>query len=262
MDNRPIGIFDSGVGGISIWKELRSLLPLEDTIYLADSKNAPYGEKPPEVILNLSVKNTELLLQKDCKLIVVACNTATTNAIDHLREHYPVPFIGIEPAIKPAALQSVSKRVGVLATRGTLSSTLFHSTVKNHASNIEILEQEGTGLVELIEQGKAGSEAARTLIRKYMQPMTASGIDHLVLGCTHYPHLIPLLREELPPHVKIIDCGEAVARQTFRILEKKQLLAEDRGNSIHQFYSNSDHQLLARFLKDDGGDIRIEHLKF
>lgn len=262
MDNRPIGIFDSGVGGISIWKEIKTKLPSEDTLYLADSKNAPYGEKTPQEILDLSVKNTEWLLEKDCKLIAVACNTATTNAIDHLRAHYPVPFIGIEPAIKPAALGSASGKVGVLATRGTLSSRLFHSTSRNHASHIEILEQEGRGLVELIEQGKALSGETRSLIRTYVQPMVAAGIDHLVLGCTHYPHLIPLLKEELPEGIRIIDCGEAVAKQTLRVLEKHDLLSSDKEETTHHFYSNANHELLSRFLQGEAGNIRVAYLDF
>ncbi len=262
MNNKPIGIFDSGVGGISIWKELELRLPFEDTIYLADSKNAPYGEKSAETIVQLSIKNTELLLDLGCKLIVVACNTATTNAIDHLRTQYPVPFIGIEPAIKPAAIQSKSGTVGVLATKGTLSSALFHSTAKNHASNIKILEQEGTGLVELIEAGKATSESARELLQTYIQPMVASGIDHLVLGCTHYPHLIPLLKEELPAHVKIIDCGEAVANQTHRILEKKGLLAGDHGATNHRFYTNADPALATAFLTGAKGKVSVSYKDF
>ena len=154
MNDHPIGIFDSGIGGTSIWKEIHSLLPNESTIYLADSKNAPYGEKSKDEIIQLCIKNTELLLAKGCKLVVVACNTATTNAIDYLRKHYTVPFIGIEPAIKPAALRSKSKKVGVLATQGTLSSSLFHSTTENHAAGIHIYEQVGTGLVPLIESNK------------------------------------------------------------------------------------------------------------
>ncbi|MEZ2415283.1 glutamate racemase [Muriicola sp. E247] len=262
MDRRPIGIFDSGVGGISIWKELRNKMPFEDTIYLADSKNAPYGEKSPEVILELSIKNTELLLQNHCKLIVVACNTATTNAIDHLRKNYTVPFIGIEPAIKPAALQSVSGKVGVLATRGTLTSALFHSTAKNHAANIEILEQVGTGLVELIEKGQAHSQEVRNLLRKYIQTMTAAGIDHLVLGCTHYPFLIPILKDELPAHVKIIDCGEAVAKQTQKVLEQHKLLNTGKREPSYKFFSNTDAELLSRFLKDEQGELEIEYLDF
>ena len=249
MNDSPIGIFDSGVGGTSIWKEIHELLPFEDTIYLADSKNAPYGLMSKERILELSIKNTELLLAKGCKLVVVACNTATTNAIAYLRENYEVPFIGIEPAIKPAALQSRSKKVGVLATKGTLSSSLFHSTSEIHASGIEVLEQEGTGLVPLIEQGKVQSEETKILLEKYLKPMLKEGIDYLVLGCTHYPYLIPVLKEMLPKNVKIIDSGEAVARQTKSILKKNKLRCSSERSGRHQFYSNADVTILESFLK-------------
>jgi len=262
LNNQPIGIFDSGVGGISIWKEIHERLPLEDTIYLADSKNAPYGEKPKETIVQLSIKNTELLLQQGCKLIVVACNTATTNAIAYLRETYDVPFIGIEPAIKPAALHSKSKTIGVLATRGTLSSALFHSTSRNHAADISILEQEGAGLVELIEAGLANSDETRKLLQAYVKPMVEKGIDHLVLGCTHYPHLIPLLKEILPVHVRIIDCGAAVANQTYRVLENNGLLASDHGIPSHHFYTNFDTSLLAPFLPAATPDLVIAYKDF
>ena len=223
---RPVGIFDSGVGGTSIWKEIRKKLPFEDTIYLADSKNAPYGTKPESEILGLSIKNTELLLTQGCKLIVVACNTATTNAIAHLRNTYNVPFIGIEPAIKPAALHTKTKKVGVLATKGTLASSLFNSTSKLHAEGIQVMEQEGKGLVELIEAGKAQSEETKTLLKTYLDPMLKADIDCLVLGCTHYPYLIPLLKKILPEHIRIIDSGEAVARQTEAILTKHKLIAK------------------------------------
>ncbi len=254
MNNHPIGIFDSGVGGISIWKELHNRLPYEDTIYLADSKNAPYGAKSKEEIVHLSCKNTELLLEHGCKLIVVACNTATTNAIAYLRGQYPVPFIGIEPAIKPAALHSRSGTVGVLATKGTLSSALFHSTSKNHAHGIDIIEQEGTGLVELIEAGQGSSEHTKALLQNYLKPMLDAGMDHLVLGCTHYPHLIPLLKQLLPQGVRIIDSGAAVANQTFKVLEKERLLASDHGVTTHTFYTNSDVELLTPFLTDVNGE--------
>lgn len=220
MNNHPIGIFDSGVGGTSIWKEINALLPNEGTIYLADSKNAPYGAKSKEEIVQLSIRNTELLLDKGCKIVVVACNTATTNAIDYLRKNYNIPFIGIEPAIKPAALQSQSKTVGVLATKGTLSSSLFHSTSENHANGIKIIEQVGTGLVPLIESGNVNSSKTKALLATYIEPMLSAGIDYLVLGCTHYPYLIPVLEDLLPKHVKIIDSGEAVARQTMAVLVK------------------------------------------
>ncbi|MDP5093521.1 MAG: glutamate racemase, partial [Polaribacter sp.] len=155
--NFPIGIFDSGVGGTSIWKEIVTLLPNENTIYLADSKNAPYGEKSKDEIIELSIKNTEFLLNQNCKIIVVACNTATTNAIKTLRQNYAVPFIGIEPAIKPAALSTKTNVVGILATKGTLNSELFEATSSVFKSHIVIKEIIGKGLVDLIETGKINS---------------------------------------------------------------------------------------------------------
>lgn len=262
MDHRPIGIFDSGVGGTSIWKELYRLLPSEDTIYLADSKNAPYGEKSRAEILQRSIRNTECLLGKGCKLIVVACNTATTNAIAHLRSHYKVPFIGIEPAIKPAALNSKSGTVGVLATKGTLSSDLFHSTAKLHAGGITLVEQEGRGLVPLIEAGKEHAPETRALLEEILRPMIQAGIDHLVLGCTHYPYLMPLLKELLPEGVKIIDCGEAVARQTLKILQQHELLAPEGKKSRHEFYTNADVAILESFVGHIQADTSIEYLDF
>ncbi|WP_339711710.1 glutamate racemase [uncultured Kriegella sp.] len=250
MNKRPIGIFDSGVGGTSIWKEIQKLMPYESTIYLADSKNAPYGEKSEERIVELSVKNTEFLIEKGCKLIVVACNTATTNAIALLRERYEVSFIGIEPAIKPAALFSKSKTVGILATKGTLSSSLFSSTSVNHAHGIRILEQEGTGLVPLIEQGQIETKETEVLLKKYLRPMVKEGIDYLVLGCTHYPYLIPVLKKLLPEHVKIIDSGAAVAKQTKAVLERDGLLKNTDKNGRYQFFTNSDVDILRCFLSD------------
>ncbi|NNF18694.1 MAG: glutamate racemase [Flavobacteriaceae bacterium] len=262
MDNRPIGIFDSGIGGTSIWKEIHALLPSEHTIYLADSKNAPYGERSPEEILALSIKNTEYLLDLDCKLIVVACNTATTNAIDYLRATYELPFIGIEPAIKPAALQSNSKTVGVLATKGTLSSALFHNTSKIHANGITILEQEGKGLVPLIEAGKENSAETRELLQEYLAPMIAARIDYLVLGCTHYPYLLPVLKELLPGDVQIIDCGEAVARQTRNILQKNEMLAAEGQVGKSEFYINTGVEVLRSILKEVRGEMIIDHRDF
>lgn len=262
MSDSPIGIFDSGVGGTSIWKEINALSPNENTMYLADSKNAPYGEKSKEQIVQLSIKNTELLLQKGCKIIVVACNTATTNAISELRKKYKVPFIGIEPAIKPAALQSKSKTVGILATKGTLSSNLFHSTSENHAHGIRIIEQVGTGLVKLIEQGKTNTEELEELLQIFLEPMLKEGIDYLVLGCTHYPYLIPVLTKLLPENIKIIDSSEAVARQTKIVLEQNNLLKKSRECGRHQFFSNSSINTLRNLLGGVEADIEISHLDF
>jgi len=256
----PIGIFDSGVGGTSIWKEVVKMLPHESTIYLADSANAPYGEKSKEEILRLSIKNTEFLLNQGCKIIVVACNTATTNAIDYLRAHYKVPFIGIEPAIKPAALHTKTKKVGVLATKGTLSSSLFHNTSKLFAEGITVLEKEGTGLVELIEADKLRSKEMYQLLNDILQPMLEQDIDCLVLGCTHYPYLIPILDEILPKNITIIDSGEAVARQTKAVLEKNHLLTGGNSAPEHIFYTNKDVEVLKKLV--NGPKVTVSYLDF
>ncbi|MCF7559229.1 glutamate racemase [Sabulilitoribacter multivorans] len=259
MNSNPIGIFDSGVGGTSIWKEIHALLPQENTLYLADSANAPYGPKGKDAIIDLSIKNTEYLINKNCKLIVVACNTATTNAIDFLRNTYQMPFIGIEPAIKPAALQTQTHAVGILATRGTLTSALFSKTSGLFASNIKVIEQHGDGIVELIEAGKLFSEEMRSLLEVYLKPMLDANIDYLVLGCTHYPYLMPLLLELLPNHVKIIDSGEAVARQTKAILEKHDLLNSGFTKSKNEFFTNGDPKVMQSLL---GGKFKVDYLAF
>ncbi|WP_282090333.1 glutamate racemase [Aquimarina algiphila] len=248
MQKQPIGIFDSGVGGTSIWKEITSLLPHEDTIFLADSKYAPYGKRSKEEITSLSIKNTEKLLELNCKIIVVACNTATTNAIKVLRSAYNIPIIGIEPAIKPAAINTKTKKVGVLATKGTLSSELFAKTSDLYAQNIEVIEVIGTGLVELIEEGKKDTKEMRALLYSYITPMINKNIDYLVLGCTHYPYLIPILKDMLSDQVTIIDSGEAVARQTKSILIKNNLLNQKSEIGNHSLYTNSDTKTLKAIL--------------
>lgn len=245
----PIGLFDSGIGGTSIWKAIHELMPYENTIYLADSKNAPYGQKSKDDILHLSIKNTEFLLNQNAKIIVVACNTATTNAIKELRTKYDIPFIGIEPAIKPAALNSKTHTIGILATQGTLNSELFHETASKFES-IKIIEQIGHGLVPLIEEGKIDSPEMDILLNQYLTPMIDFNIDYLVLGCSHYPFLIPQIKKILPSTIKIIDSGEAVARQTKAILEKNYLLnlSNDIGNC--SFYSNLNPKVLQSFIGD------------
>lgn len=244
---KPIGLFDSGIGGTSIWKEIHNLLPNEDTIYLADSKNAPYGKKKKQEIIDLSAKNVEFLLEQNCKIIVVACNTATTNAIKELRAKYNVPFIGIEPAIKPAANLSNTQTIGILATKGTLNSELFNKQVEN-LTNVNILEQVGYGLVELIEGGKIDSEEMRNLLKIYLRPMIKANIDYLVLGCSHYPYLIPEIEKIIPKHVRIIDSGQAVAKQTKTVLEKNGLLNISEHKSQNIFYANSDPKVLKNIL--------------
>lgn len=262
MSSHPIGIFDSGIGGTSIWREIVALLPHESTIYLADSKNAPYGEKTAEKIIEFSIKNTELLLSKGCKIIVVACNTATTNAVKILRQKYDVPFIGIEPAIKPAALHTKTNTIGILATKGTLSSALFSKTSDKFAANINVIEQVGTGLVHLIENGKINSKEITLLLEKYLKPMVEKRADHLVLGCTHYPYLIPQIKKIVGENVKIIDAGLAVAKQTNAILEKNKLKNTSKKLSNHQFFINTNTQILKSVLNDVTLDFSVEKLEF
>ena len=247
INENPIGLFDSGIGGTSIWKEVHALMPYENTIYLADSKNAPYGLKSKDEIIALSCKNTEFLLENNCKIIVVACNTATTNAIKELRAKYNVPFIGIEPAIKPAALQSKTQTIGILATKGTLNSELFHKNVANHP-DVKIIEQIGHGLVQLIENGDMNSAEMEELLKSYLNPMVEKNIDYLVLGCSHYPYLIPQIKKIIPPQIKIIDSGEAVAKQTQKILEQNNLLNLSKRKSSQIFYTNSEPEVLKNIL--------------
>jgi glutamate racemase len=248
-NNNPIGLFDSGIGGTSIWTAIHDLLPNEDTIYLADSKNAPYGQKSKEEIIHLSSKNTEFLLDMNCKIIVVACNTATTNAIAALRAKYNVPFIGIEPAIKPAALHSQTQKIGILATKGTLNSELFYKNVEKF-QDIQIIEQIGFGLVELIENGEINSPEMNKLLQSYLQPMISQNIDYLVLGCSHYPYLIPQIKKILPKHIQIIDSGEAVAKQTKNILQEKVGMRNVTSASSHQFYTNANPKVLSDILEN------------
>jgi glutamate racemase len=245
--NSPLGFFDSGVGGTSIWKEVLRRLPKEHTIYLSDRENAPYGEKSKDQIIALCIKNTEFLLQKNCKIIVVACNTATTNAIDYLRSNYNIPFIGIEPAIKPAALNTKTKKIAILATKGTLNSTLFEKTSSIINKDIQVQETIGKGLVALIEDGKLHSKEMTSLLSSYLKPMVTNNIDSLVLGCTHYPYLIPQIKKIIGDRIQIIDSGEAVARQTQVVLNKHHI-ANTYNNTQHIIYTNKDTAILQNLL--------------
>ena len=256
-NNQPIGIFDSGIGGTSIWKAIHQLLPNEKTIYLADSKNAPYGQKSKQEIIELSMKNTDFLLEMNCKLIVVACNTATTNAIQELRAKYDIPFIGIEPAIKPAVTHSKTQIIGILATQGTLNSELFNKTTEKY-QDTKIIEQVGHGLVQLIENGDIDSPEMTKLLHSYLTPMIEANIDYLVLGCSHYPYLIPQIKKILPEHIQIIDSGEAVAKQTKNILrDKVGFSSAEKSEPI--FYTNTNPKVLTEILENK---YSVEEIEF
>jgi glutamate racemase len=262
MSVKPIGIFDSGLGGLSVWEAIYDLMPGESVLYLADSKYAPYGGRPQSEIIQLSRKNVDYLLEHGCKIIVVACNTATTNAIDVLRQSYSVPIIGIEPAIKPAALNSKTGVVGVLATRGTLASSLFAKTAALYAKDRKVIEQYGDGLVELIESGEIESKQMQALLTEYLTPMIRAGIDYLVLGCTHYSFLRSQIQAILPAGVQIIDAADAVAKQTKNVLDQRGLLSQVKSIPNFRFYTNKDLGVLESFLGSFSADKTIAKVDF
>lgn len=246
MNLAPVGVFDSGVGGISVLREIHRLLPAEDLIYYADSGHCPYGGKTREEIQARAVAITELFMARGVKLVVVACNTATIAAVEHLRATYPIPFVGMEPAVKPAAAQTKSGVVGVLATGAALAGDKFHKLLADHAKNVRVITQPCPGLVEQVEAGELNGAATRALVERYTQPLLAQGADVMVLGCTHYPFLRPLIREVVGADVALIDTGAAVARQTQRILEREGLLRDAGAPGRIEWHGSGDAALLAR----------------
>lgn len=221
-----IGIFDSGVGGLSVFREIRKVLPEQSYVYYSDNAHCPYGEKGREYIIDRARAITRLLIDKGCEIIVVACNTATAAAISTLREEFPVKFIGMEPAIKPAAQSTRTGVVGVLATAGTLKATKYLDTREKWARNVRIAEHIGQGFVELVESGKVSGPEAEATVRTSLMPLLESGADTIVLGCTHYPFLIDTISkiadEEFPERkVKVIDPAPAVARHLLEVMRQE-----------------------------------------
>jgi glutamate racemase len=243
-----IGIFDSGVGGLSVMNEIVKQLPQEDVVYFADTVHCPYGRRTHQEIQHLVRGIVTFLLSQDAKVIVVACNTASAAALYHLREIFSVPIVGMEPAVKPAAQRTNSKVVGVIATQATFQGTLFASLVERFATNLEVLTQSCPGLVERVEAGLIEEAETKEVLRGYLQPMLEAGIDSLVLGCTHYPFLKPLMREIIGGEVEIIDPSPAVARQTERVLEREGLLRRV-GRGRYTFYTSGDVQVFAHLVQ-------------
>lgn len=220
----PIGIFDSGVGGLSVLREIRKQLPTEPVIFLADQAHVPYGPRSLEEVRGFSVEITRFLLAQGAKLIVVACNTASAAALHHLRETFPdIPFVGMEPAVKPAAENSHSHVVGVLATPATFQGALYASVVERFAQDVTLLQHTCPGLVQKIEAGELDAPETRRILEDALLPMLDQGIDTVVLGCTHYPFVIPLIEQITGPGVRVIDPALAVARQTARLMEANGL---------------------------------------
>jgi glutamate racemase len=236
--HQPIGVFDSGVGGLTVLTEIRRELPAEDLLYVADSGHAPYGDKTLGEIEARAVALTEFLIAQGAKAVVVACNTATGAAARLLRSRYPVPIIAMEPAVKPAVGLTRSGVIGILATRATLASDSFGLLVERVGDGAEVLLKPCPGLVERVEAGDLDGEGTRVLLAGYLAPLLARGADTLVLGCTHYPYLAPLIRDLAGPAVLVLDSGTAVARQVRHRLQSLGLLAPAGRIGAERFWTS------------------------
>jgi len=249
---RPIGVFDSGVGGLSVLRRIRADLPHEALVYVADSGHAPYGNKPDEFITGRALLITEFLLNQGAKAVVVACNTATAAAIAQLRQRFAIPIIGVEPALKPAVAATRSGVVGVLATGNTVRSDKFAALLDQHGHQARIIVQPCPGLADCVEHGQLSGPQPQALLERFLTPLLAQGVDTLVLGCTHYPFLTPLIQRLVPQDTVILDPSAAVARQLRRRLETTGLLASATpSGATHYFTSGApDHtaKIMSRLL--------------
>ena len=235
----PIGVFDSGVGGISVLQHIHALLPHEQLLYVADSRYAPYGSKTPQEIQSRCFEIADFLIAKGVKAIVVACNTATAAAIDLMRAKYNLPIFGMEPAVKPAAEASKNGVIGVLATVGTLKSAQFAGLLESYGRNVKVVTQGCVGLVECIERGELRSDNTFDLLKKYCQPLLDEGADTIVLGCTHYPFVKPLIQQIVGQNVTLIDTGAAVAKHLQKRLASLDLLTQQHQNGTVRFWTNN-----------------------
>lgn len=248
MDNRPIGVYDSGFGGLSVWRELRRMLPNESLIYLGDGKNCPYGGRSREEITAFATDAMERLVTEGVKMVVVGCNTATTAAVAHLRERWSdMPIVGLEPAVKPACLSSRTRRIAVLATEHSLQSEMFLATALRYAGDVEVVKVVGEGFVELVERGAEHSAEAEAAVRKVVEPLLGMDIDKIVLGCTHYPFLRPLIEGVIGDRdIAVIDSGEAVARRVKWLLERYDIGAEEGHDAKYRFVSFANEEYRQR----------------
>lgn len=241
MSSNPIGIFDSGVGGLSVLREIHSLMPNEHIIYFGDQGHVPYGPRSMEQIQNFSEGITNFLLKHNAKIIVVACNTASAAALKYLREKFPdVQFVGMEPAVKPAAEKTQTKKVGVLATPATFQGALYASVVERFASDVEIFQNTCSGLVNQIEAGELDTEKTKKILDDALLPMLEKNIDTIVLGCTHYPFVIPLIQKIVGENVRVIDPAPAVAKQVERLLNANGLRSSSNENAEVVFFTSGD----------------------
>ena len=248
MNNNPIGVYDSGFGGLSVWRELHRVLPNESLIYLGDGKNCPYGSLAVEQIRVLAEDAVKLLLERGCKMIVVACNTAPAAAIEYLRAKFSdVPFVGLEPAVKPACLTTQSKVVGVIATERSLTGEKFLKTLARYGEGVRVIKSIGRGFVEAVEQNAEQEESTEQLVREVIEPIIAEGADIIVLGCTHYPFLRDVIERAVGDrNVKIIDSGEAVGKRVESLLDEHELRAESGHTPVYEFVTLADESYRKR----------------
>lgn len=248
MNNSPIGIFDSGMGGLSVWRHIRAAMPGESLLYYADAANCPYGDRSHEEIRGYVEDAVGLMLRWGVKMIVVACNTATAAAIKYLREKYPdMPFVGMEPAVKPAALGSKSGVIGVLATRSSLDGGHFRRTAAEFADKVKILTAVGEGWVGIVESGQESSPEALEAVRKVVGPILEGGADSIVLGCTHYPFLAGAIGEVIGNRdVRIIDSAPAIVRRVGELLLQNGIAAAPDNLARYEFMSSADSDYLKR----------------
>lgn len=256
----PIGIFDSGVGGLSVLREIHQLLPHEDLIYVADSAHAPYGDKPKEFILERSTAIVEFFLSHKVKAIVVACNTATAAAVKELRGLYHLPMVAMEPAVKPAAEQTRTGVIGVLATSRTINSNNFQILFSRFADRAKIIPQACPGLVDQVEKGDLNGAETFELVAQYIQPLLAQEVDILVLGCTHYPFLKPVIQQIVGPNIKVIDSGAAIARRLHSLLNHHGLSAEGQRTGSVEFYSSAENGIADGLISELWGS-RVQTAK-
>ena len=257
LTNNPIGVFDSGVGGLSVLRAMRTQLPGEAIIYFGDQGHVPYGPRPLEQIQSFSEGITQFLLNQEAKIIVVACNTASAAALKYLRAKFPdVSFVGMEPAIKPAAEHTETGVVGVLATPATFQGALYASVVERFGAGVELLQSTCPGLVQRIEAGDLDGKSTRTILEDALFPMLERNIDTVVLGCTHYPFVIPLIEQIVGGKVRVIDPAPAVARQAKRLIEAQGMLNPSEARGDVRFFTSGDvlamQSMLPMLLREDG----------
>ena len=246
--NNPIGVFDSGMGGLSVWKVLREHLPHESLLYFGDGARCPYGARTREEVLRFTVEAVEKMLAQGCKMIVLACNTATAVAVKHLRATYPdVAFVGLEPAVKPAVLSTESGIVAVLATRRSLEGDLFRQTSQQYADRAKILAVVGEGFVEIVEQNEEHTPATEQAVRRVVEPLIEAGADRIVLGCTHYPFLREVIERVVGERrVEVIDSSEAVERRVEYLLDERGLRADEDHLPQYEFASEAGEEYISK----------------